>query len=223
MALETIVTDVYLDVYDHNTTPSVIKTIALDNQTRIVRAYLQRNGEVYQPDQNAQVTLTALRPDKIGVEGDGEVVMLVPPGEDSEEPIYEEQEVEGEIVQVQTGTQVIPGDPAIYGLQAEITQAMIAVPGMVLFQFKMEVGEDVLRTEIVTANNGRALDGDANGWAGEHQGYKLDELAEKIDYIGELVRQAVTGEMSIEEAILETHLYIDHRLSVHDNGIYINT
>lgn len=196
MALETIVAEVYLDVYDHDTTPSVIKTIALDNQTRIVRAYLQKNGEVYQPDQNATVTLTALRPDKIGVEGDGEVVELVPASGD---------------------------DPAVYGLQAEITQAMIAVSGLVLFQFKMEVGEDVLRTEIFTANNGRALDGDASGWAGEYQGYNLDELAEKIDYIGELVRQAVTGEMSIEEAILETHLYIDHRLSVHDNGIYINT
>lgn len=168
MALETIITDVYLDVYDHDLTPSVIKTIALDNQTRIVRAYLQRNGEVYQPDQNATVTLTALRPDKIGVEGDGEVVELVPASGD---------------------------DPAVYGLQAEITQAMIAVSGLVLFQFKMEVGEDVLRTEIFTANNGRALDGDASGWAGEYQGYNLDELAEKID----------------------------HRISVHDNAIYINT
>ena len=158
MALETIVTDVYLDVYDHDLTPSVIKTIALDNQTRIVRAYLQRNGEVYQPDQNAQVVLTAIRPDKIGVEGDGEVVELVPASGD---------------------------DPAIYGLQAEITQAMIAVPGMVLFQFKMEVNGEILRTEIFKANNGVALDGSTSDWAGEYQGYNLDELVEEIDELKE--------------------------------------
>lgn len=200
MALETIVAEVYLDVYDHDTTPSVIKTIALDNQTRIVRAYLQRNGEVYQPDQNATVTLTALRPDKIGVEGDGEVVELVPASGD---------------------------DPAVYGLQAEITQAMIAVSGMVLFQFKMEVGEDVLRTEIFTANNGRALDGDASGWAGEYQGYNLDELAEKIDFMGMLIDQALQGTITLDRAILETHRYteryVNGRLDVKNNALHINT
>lgn len=156
MALETIVTDVYLDVYDHDLTPSVIKTIALDNQTRIVRAYLQRNGDVYQPDQNARVVLIALRPDKIGVEGDGETIELVPATGD---------------------------DPAIYGLQAEITQAMIAVPGMVLFQFRMEVNNEILRTEIFKANNEVALDGSTSEWAEQYQGYNLDELVEEIDHI----------------------------------------
>lgn len=196
MAMEPIVVDVYLDVYDHDTTPTTIKTIALDSQTRYVRAYLQKRGEVYQPDLNATVKLIALRPDKVGVEGTGLVAELVPASGD---------------------------DAAIYGLTAEITQAMLAVRGAVLFQFKMEVGTEILRTEVFKANNGRALDGDAEGWTDEYQGYNLDELAEKVDLIAEIVRQAATGEMSIDEAILETHLYIDHRLSVHDNGIYINT
>ena len=73
MAMEPIVVDVYLDVYDHDTTPTTIKTIALDSQTRYVRAYLQKRGEVYQPDLNATVKLIALRPDRIGVEGTGSV------------------------------------------------------------------------------------------------------------------------------------------------------
>lgn len=196
MAMEPIVVDVYLDVYDHDTTPTTIKTIALDSQTRYVRAYLQRRGEVYQPDLNATVKLIALRPDKIGVEGTGSVVELVPASGDED---------------------------AVYGLHAEITQAMIAVPGFVLFQFKMEVGGEVLSTEIFRSNNGRALDGEATSWADEYQGYNLDELVEKVDFIGEVIRQAVIGDISLDDAILETHAYIDNRLSVHDNAIYINT
>ena len=223
MSMEPILSEVYLDVYDHDTTPTTIKAIALDSQTRFVQAYLQKYGEVYQPDLNATVNLIAIRPDKVGVEGDGEIVMLVPPGEDTEEPIYEEQEVEGEIIQVQTGTRVIPGEPAIYGVKAEITQAMLAVEGIVLLQFRLTVGDKVLRTEIFRINNGRALDGETSSWADEYQGYNLDELVEKVDFIGEVIRQAVIGDISLDQAILETHAYIDHRLSVHDNGIYINT
>lgn len=196
MAMEPIVVDVYLDVYDHDTTPTTIKTIALDSQTRYVRAYLQRRGELYQPDLNATVKLIALRPDMIGVEGTGSVVELVPASGDED---------------------------AVYGLHAEITQAMLAIKGNVLFQFKIEVGTEILRTEVFKANNGRALDGDAEGWADEYQGYNLDELVEKVDFIGEVIRQAVIGDISLDDAILETHAYIDHRLSVHDNAIYINT
>lgn len=196
MSMETILSVVRLDVYDHDTTPTTIKTIALDSQTRYVHAYLQRNGVTYQPDPNAVVTLTAIRPDKVGVESIGQVVILDEATDDG---------------------------PAIYGLEAEITQAMIAVPGIVLFQFKMEVNGEVLRTEIFRSNNGRALDGEASSWADEYQGYNLDELVEKVDFIGEVIRQAVTGDISLDDAILETHTYIDHRLSVHDNAIYINT
>lgn len=194
--MDRIVSTVYLDVYDHDTSPSTIKTISLDSQTRYVHAYLQKSGEIYNPDTSAIVTLTALRPDKVGAETTGSVIMLDEATDDS---------------------------PAVYGLSAEITQAMIAVPGVVLFQFKMEVDNKVLRTEIFRSNNGRALDGEASSWADEYQGYNLDELVEKLDFIGEVIRQAVIGDISLDDAILETHAYIDNRLSVHDNAIYINT
>lgn len=243
MSMETILSTIRLDVYNHDTSPTTIKAIALDSQTRFVQAFLEKEGEVYNPDLNATVHLIAIRPDKVGVEGVGEIVMLVPPGEDTEEPIYEEQEteepvyeeqeVEGELVQVQTGTQtvvtqvqtgtrVISGEPAIYGVQAEITQAMIAVEGNVLLQFRLTVDDEILRTEIFRINNGKALDGETDEWADEYQGYNLDELVEKVDFIGEIIRQAVIGEISLDDAILETHAYIDHRISVHDNAIYIN-
>ena len=215
MAMETILSTVYLDVYDHDTTPSTIKTIALDSQTRYVEAYLKKNDENYSPDLSSVVTLTAIRPDKVGAESVGTVKLLVPGTEDREETTYDEG---GNPVTV-----IIPGEPAVYGLEAEITQAMIAVPGVVLFQFKMEVDNKVLRTEIFRSNNGRALDGEASSWADEYQGYNLDELVEKLDFIGEVIRQAVIGDISLDDAILETHAYIDNRLSVHDNAIYINT
>ena len=153
MSMETILSVVRLDVYDHDTSPTTIKTIALDSQTRYVHAYLQRNGITYQPDPNAVVTLTAIRPDKVGAESIGQVIMLDEATDDG---------------------------PAIYGLEAEITQAMIAVPGVVLFQFKMEVDEEALRTEIFRSNNGRAFDGEVSSWADEYQGYNLDEFAERI-------------------------------------------
>ena len=215
MAVEVILSTVYLDVYDHDTTPSTIKTIALDSQTRYVEAYLKKNDENYNPDLSSVVTLTAIRPDKVGAESIGRVKLLVPGTEDREETTYDE---DGNPVTV-----IIPGEPAVYGLEAEITQAMIAVPGVVLFQFKMEVDNKVLRTEIFRSNNGRALDGETSSWADEYQGYNLDEVVEKVDFIGEVIRQAVIGDISLDDAILETHAYIDNRLSVHDNAIYINT
>lgn len=216
MSMEPILSEVYLDVYDHDTTPTTIKAIALDSQTRFVQAYLQKYGEVYNPDLNATVNLIALRPDKVGVEGDGEIVMLVPPGEDSEEPIYEEQEVEGEIVQVQTGTRVISGDPAIYGVKAEITQAMLAIEGIVLLQFRLNVGDEVLRTEIFKINNGKALDGSTSEWAEEYQGYNLDELVRKVDAIGLggiRIDDDTLKITSIDEAASEYHTYVDTQLA----------
>lgn len=187
MALETIISTVYLDVYDHDTTPSTIKTIALDSQTRYVQAYLQKRGEVYQPDLNTTVTLIALRPDKIGVEATGSVIELVPAGD---------------------------GDEAVYGLEAEITQAMIAIPGVVRFQFKMEVDGEIIRTEIFSANNGIALDGQTTDWADEYQGYNLDELVEEIadlkgdlndveDSIGDLSNLITSAKDNLVSAINE--------------------
>lgn len=214
--MDRIVSTVYLDVYDHDTSPSTIKTISLDSQTRYVHAYLQKSGEIYNPDTSAIVTLTAIRPDKVGAETQGSIILL-------EEAVHGEATEIEETLDGETTSNAEIISPAVYGLVAEITQAMLAVPGVVLFQFKMEVGNEALRTEIFRSNNGRALDGEASSWADEYQGYNLDELVEKVDFIGEVIRQAVIGDISLDDAILETHAYIDHRLSVHDNAIYINT
>ena len=220
MAINTLISEVTLDVYDHDTTPQTIKTIALDNKTRFVHAYLQSHGtDIYQPDRSAKITLTALRPDKVASEVTGSVIELIPAGEDHEE--YTEDEQGNPI------TVIVPGDPAVYGLRAEITQAMIAVQGTVLFQFKMESGKEVLRTEIFKADNGRALDADATEWADEYQGYNLDELVQKTDFMGTLIDQALEGTVPLDRAILETHRYteryINGRLNVENNGIHINT
>ena len=219
MAITTIISEVHLDVYHHDTSPEIIKTIALDNKTRYVHAYLQYMGDVYQPDRSAKVTLTALRPDNAAAEVSGSVIELIPAGEDHEE--YQEDE------QGNPSTVIVPGDPAVYGLRAEITQAMIAVQGTVLFQFKMESGKEVLRTEIFKADNGRALDADVSEWADEYQGYNLDELVRKTDFMGTLIDQALEGTVPLDRAILETHRYteryINGRLNVENNGIHINT
>ena len=220
MAINTLISEVTLDVYDHDTTPQIIKTIALDNKTRFIHAYLQSHGtDIYQPDRSAKITLTALRPDKVAAEVIGSVIELIPAGEDHEE--YQEDE------QGNSSTVIVPGDPAVYGLRAEITQAMIAVQGTVLFQFKMESGKEVLRTEIFKADNGRALDADVSEWADEYQGYNLDELVKKTDFMGTLIDQALEGTIPLDRAILETHRYteryINGRLNVENNGIHINT
>lgn len=210
-----IVSTVYLDVYDHDTSPSTIKTISLDSQTRFVVAYLQKNGEVYNPDISAVVTLTAIRPDKVGAEATGSIVLL-------EEAVYGEATEIEETLEGETTSDAEIISPAIYGLEAEITQAMIAAPGIVLFQFKMKVDGEVLRTEIFRSNNGRALDVEASSWADTYQGYNLDELAEKLDVIGAIIDRAVVDDTTVDQAVLDTHQYINHRISVHDNGIYIN-
>ena len=50
----------------------------------------------------------------------------------------------------------------------------------------------------------------------------LDEIAEKLDVIGAIIDRAVVDDTTVDAAVLETHQYIDRRISVHDNGIYIN-
>lgn len=172
--MDRIVSTVYLDIYDHDISPSTIKTISLDSQTRYVQAYLQKSGEIYNPDTSAIVTLTAIRPDKVGVEGHGSIVLL-------EEAVYSEAAEIEETLGGETTSNAEIISPAVYGLEAEIAQAMIAVPGIVLFQFKMEVNGEVLRTEIFRSNNGRALDGETSEWANEYQGYNLDKLREDLD------------------------------------------
>lgn len=177
--MDRIVSTVYLDIYDHDISPSTIKTISLDSQTRYVQAYLQKSGEIYNPDTSAIVTLTAIRPDKVGVEASGSIVLL-------EEAVYGEATEIEETLGSETISNAEIISPAVYGLEAEITQSMIAVPGIVLLQFKMEVNGEVLRTEIFRSNNGRALDGETSSWADEYHGYNLDEFAERIASVGNL-------------------------------------
>lgn len=144
-----VVATVSLDIYDHDTTPATLKTIALDKETRYVQAYLQERGEVYQPGQNDTVELIALRPDGVGVISDGEVVLL--------EEAFEI-------------------NPDIYGVRAEIVQAMLVVAGMVKLQFRITSGDQVLRTEIFVANNGKALDAETSNWADPGGNYDVDEF-----------------------------------------------
>lgn len=199
MAIENIVTSIALDVYDHDRTPTTIKTIALDKQTRYVQARLYQMDMIYQPPLGATVELIAVRPDKVGVQGTGSVVVV----DDSD------------------------SENIIYGVQAEMTQAMLAIAGTVLFQFKITQGDQILRTEIFKSDNGRALDGDTSEWAEEYQGYNLDEVVEKLDFIGTVVQQAVSGGITLDQAILETHNYIDRkineRIKVQNNAIYISS
>ena len=208
MALETILSEVHLDVYDHDTTPTTIKTIALDSKTRIVRAYLYKEGQAYNPDASTTVELIAIRPDKVGVSSTGETVVLV---EAQPDTTGETTDAEGNPM-----SYVIKGEPALYGLQATISQTMLAIQGTVLFQFKLAFGEEILRTEIFKADNGRALDSDISEWADEYQGYNLDELVENYNKaIDEIAR--LQGYVDIKVAAT-----VADRISVQDDTLVIN-
>ena len=153
MALTNLVTSLVLDVYDHDTTPTTVKAIALDKQTRYIKATLTYRGADYPVDENATVTLTVIRPDKTGVQVTGSVADV-----DNAD---------------RTGT--------IKGVYAELSQAALAVKGNLKAQFMVSVGDQILRTEIFSIKNGEALDADVSEWAGEYQGYNLDELVENVN------------------------------------------
>lgn len=153
MALTNIVKTLVLDVYDHDQTQATIKAIALDSKTRYVQATLTYMGADYPVSETATVTLTVLRPDKVGAQVGGSVVDV-----DNAD---------------RTGT--------IKGVFAELTQAALAVRGKCLCQFKITDGEQILRTEIFAVNNGQALDADIEDWAGVVDGHNLDEMAESIE------------------------------------------
>lgn len=70
MALENIVSEVDLDVYDHDQIVPGIKAISGDSVVRYVRANIYRSGEIYTiDDENVTVKLHALRPDRTLVIG----------------------------------------------------------------------------------------------------------------------------------------------------------
>ena len=152
MALTIIERNVQLDVYDHDLTPSKIKAIALDSKTRYVGAEIHNGGQTYDVGQNTGVTLTIIRPDKTGVQITGST--------------FQYTVGEGE---------------SVYGAYAELTQTALAISGTLLAQFMLTSGEQILRTEIFTINNGVALDATVSEWAGEYQGYNLDELVQDVN------------------------------------------
>lgn len=53
MALTNIETNIILDLYDHDLTPTKIKAIALDSNTRYVSAVIRDRGGIYDVGQNA--------------------------------------------------------------------------------------------------------------------------------------------------------------------------
>ena len=156
MALTNVIANIILELYDHDLTPSTIKTIALDSASRYVSAVIRDRGGIYDIGQNTAVTLTVVRPDKTGVQITGE-------------PIAHEE--------------VTPDEQIIttYGAYAELTPAALAIKGNLRAQFMLTSGDQVLRTEIFTINNGEALDASTDTWAGEYQGYNLDELVQNVN------------------------------------------
>lgn len=155
MALTNIETTIILDLYDHDTTPTKIKAIALDSKTMYVLASLRNNGNVYDAGQDTSVTLTIIRPDNVGVQITGETRQIV------------DLAPEGEVT--------------VYGVYAELTQTALAVKGTLRAQFMLTSGDQILRTEIFTINCGEALDASTSEWAGEYQGYNLDELVQNVN------------------------------------------
>lgn len=170
MALTNLVTSLVLDVYDHDATPASVKAIALDKQTRYIKATLTYRGADYPVDENATVTLTVIRPDKTGVQVTGSVVDV-----DNAD---------------RTGT--------IKGVSAELSQTALALKGNLKAQFMVSVGDQILRTEIFTIKNGEALDADVSEWAGEYQGYNLDELVQSVEGMESDVNDLKSGLEAIE-------------------------
>ena len=157
MSLENIVTNLELDVYNHDSRQPTIKAIALDDNTRYVAAMVRYNGMPYNVGQDATVELIIIRPDKVGVATMGSTY---------------------EIPHDDPSTEGIEG---ICGVYAELDQPALALSGILLGQFKITSGTQILRTEIFHVNNGRALDAETSEWADEYQGYDLDKFAERIE------------------------------------------
>lgn len=154
MALKELQANITLDVYNHDGKRPAIKSIALDDNTRYVLARIENDGELYDIGSGAAVQLIVIRPDKVGVQIGGESKEIVI-GVEDETPV------------------------TTHYAFAELDQPAIAVQGTLLGQFKITSGDQVLRTQIFEIKNGEALDSDT--WAGDYDGYNLDELVEKVD------------------------------------------
>ena len=156
MALTNIETNIILDLYDYDTTPTKIKAIQLDSNTRYVSAVIRNRSGIYDVGQTTGVTLTIIRPDKVGVQITGEPV---------------------------AHTETTPDEQVIttYGAYAELSLVALAVKGNLKAQFMLKSGDQVLRTEIFMISCGEALDASTDTWAGEYQGYNLDELVQNVN------------------------------------------
>ena len=210
MALENIVSEVDLEVYNHDQVVPGIKAISGDSVVRYVRANLYNNGEIYViEDENVVVTLHALRPDHTLVIGPAEysvnTYLISPEYTPVSETVEESQSTwhyiddngndisingpeeapeghepfeestsslvvrwyyideSGNKIYVTSGTVI----PAVYGtnyeLYAELSDEMLAVPGTVRMQFKIAVGDQVLRTSMFKVNVGENLEKNATG------------------------------------------------------------
>lgn len=173
MSLITIEKTIELDVYDHDTTPAVIKTIQMDESTRTVFAMIQNARQNYDIGQNASVSLTVLRPDKTKVQITGQTFSY-------------------------NGT-----DGTMYGAKAELSDVALAVKGNLKAQFKFTSGEQELRTEIFTISNGEALDAGDGDWAGDLDGHNLDEMAESIETLETSVGTLQTDVGTVKEELEE--------------------
>lgn len=168
MALQNIDANILLDLYNHDTTPTTVKAIQLDNQTRYVAALLQNGGTQYGIDSGATVQLIVVRPDNVGVQI--------------------------------TGTTFTYGDEGAQylGAYAELTQVALAVSGKMRGQFKITSGTQILRTEIFAISNGVALDASTDEWAGEYDGYNLDELVETVNEVSEAANGVINMTVSAQ-------------------------
>lgn len=163
MALENIVSEVDLDVYDHDQIVPGIKAISGDSVVRYVRANIFRSGEAYViDDKNVTVKLHVLRPDRTLVIGPAayttEAVMISPEYTPTSEELEDEDgetytqwyyiDEDGNRIDVDSGD-VIPAVYSVsYELYAELSKEMLAVPGTAKGQFKIEVGSQVLKTSM---------------------------------------------------------------------------
>ena len=165
MALTNLQANVSLDLYDHDSAKPVIKAIALDNDTRYVLANITYRGARYDIGSSPSVQLNVIRPDKVGVQ-----------------VIGQPQEI---VIGVEDDTPV-----TVYGAYAELDQAALAISGTLLGQFKITSGDQILRTQIFQILNGEALDSDT--WAGDYDGYNLDDLVETVNEVSEAANGVIT-------------------------------
>lgn len=167
MAIAKVERVIELDIYDHNSTPTTIKAIACDNDTRYIVAEIQNEGVWYDIGSDSQVQLTVIRPDKVGVAITGQV--------------YPFEYTSGGDVDPETGETTPVVTETYYGAYVELDQPALALSGTLLAQFKITNGTQNLRTEIFYINNGRALDAEPSEWAGEYVDYDFVDLIERIE------------------------------------------